>query len=440
MPEPALRVVADVACTVCGCVCDDLRLTVAGERIVRAEGACWLAEPWFLAQGARQPPVAEIEGRAVALEEALEQAAAIVRAARSPLIYGLSRSNTDGQRAALALADRIGATIDTTASRGHAPSVLALQEAGESTCTLGEVRNRADLVVFWGSDPLDSHPRHFERYSVDAKGLFVPHGRSDRTVVVVDVRRTASAERADLVVQVEPRSDFEVLWALRGLVRGVTLAEGPLGGVPLAVLRGLAERMKRCKCGIAFFGLGLSRQGHRTVEALLRLVTDLNAHARWYARRMRVSGDVAGADSVLAWQTGYPFAVNLGRGYPRYNVGEFSAQEMLLRGEVDACVLVGSQGVRRFEAGAVAALAALPTVVLDGPDTTAPFVPTVRITTAVPGVHVAGTAYRMDEVPVPLRAVLATRYPSDGEVLERLLKLTPARTAFPPSGPGLAVT
>jgi hypothetical protein len=45
MEAQPLRVVENVACTGCGCVCDDLRLTVRGERIVRAERACVLAEP-----------------------------------------------------------------------------------------------------------------------------------------------------------------------------------------------------------------------------------------------------------------------------------------------------------------------------------------------------------------------------------------------------------
>jgi formylmethanofuran dehydrogenase subunit B len=51
-------VVENVACTVCGCVCDDLRVTLDGNRVVGAEGACRLAEPWFLGQDTRQPPVA----------------------------------------------------------------------------------------------------------------------------------------------------------------------------------------------------------------------------------------------------------------------------------------------------------------------------------------------------------------------------------------------
>ena len=177
--------------------------------------------------------------------------------------------------------------------------------------------------------------------------------------------------------------------------------------------------MKACRYGIVFFGLGLSQTGprHRNVEALLLLVRDLNEHARFFARRMRVPGDVTGADTVLLWQTGYPFGVNLSRGYPRYNPGEFTANEMLERGEVDACLLVGSEGVSRFSAAAKAHLRRIPTIALDYPTVDSLIPPTVRFTTAVYGVHRRGTAYRMDGVPIPLRTFLSSAYPTDDEVL-----------------------
>ena len=64
---------------------------------------------------------------------------------------------------------RVGATIDTTASLCHGPSLMALQEVGESTCTLGEVKNRADLVVFWGIEPGREPP-------ASLRALFRPPG------------------------------------------------------------------------------------------------------------------------------------------------------------------------------------------------------------------------------------------------------------------------
>jgi formylmethanofuran dehydrogenase subunit B len=241
-------------------------------------------------------------------------------------------------------------------------------------------------------------------------------------VIVIDSQRTESSHLADIFMQVEPQHDFDVIWTLRALLRGIEPQPGASTGVPLATLRDLAERMKACRCGVFFFGLGLAGAslGHRNVEALLRLVRDLNAHTRFHARRMRIPGDVTGADSVLCWQTGYPFAVNLARGYPRYNPGEYSANELLERHEVDACLLVGSEGVRDMSAAAREHLQRIPTMALDHPTIPSTIRPKIRFTTAVYGVHLPGTAYRMDEVPIPLRAVLPPGYASDEEILTRI--------------------
>lgn len=413
----------DVACTVCGCVCDDLTLTFDGRRLITAERACELAQPWLFALNDHNPPAARIRGKETDAKTAVSEATRILKTSRAPLIYGLSRSSTPGQRAAVALADRIGGVIDTTASICHGPSIMAIQEVGESTCTLGEVAQRADLVIFWGANPAVSHPRHFERYSLEPKSPLLPNGRADRHVVVVDVKPTATTAVADTALMVSPGRDFELIAALRQLNRNPGSEPDVQCGVPLDQLRGLAERMAACRYGVIFFGLGLAQTnlGHLTVEALLELVADLNAKTRFTARRLRIPGDVSGADSVLCWQTGFPFGVDLSRGAPRYNPGEFTAGGLLERGEVDACVIIGSESLPTFSGTALATLKRLPTIVLDSPHAAPPVIePTVQFTTAVYGIHAAGTAYRMDEIPIPLRKLIDSPYETDAEILNAI--------------------
>ena len=401
--------------------------------MVEAERACDLARPWFLKQNQTTPPACEIEGKPAPYAAAIARAAEILKASDAPLLYGLSRSSTPGQRVAIELADRLEAVVDTTASRRHAASIIALQRVGESTCSLGEAKSRCDLVIYWGSNPVETHPRHLERYSVDAPGAFL-EGRK-RTLVVVDVKETPTSRRADLFLKIARGRDLEALWALRALVAGRSLPSGFDVGVPPSQLVDLAARMKSCGSGIVFFGHGLalgstvraathtSGTGVANVEALLLLVTELNEHVRFYARRMRVLGDVAGADSVLCWQTGFPFSVSLNRGYPRYSPGEFSASELLQRRETDAVLFVGSAGAAELHPAARQALQELPTIALDPPFQDHPtFRPTVLIRTAVYGVHAPGTAYRMDEIPIPLKAFLTTTLPRDEDVLADLLR------------------
>src|SRR5438876_2437823 len=285
---PELKVVPNATCTFCGCVCDDMELTVEDHQITKAKNACVLGKAWFLNHHIEDRPVAMIEGKPASLDEAIERAAQILSKARYPIVYGLSDTTCEAQRVAVAIADRIGGCVDTTTSVCHGPSGMAFQGVGEVTCSLGEVKNRADLVIFWGSNPAESHPRHWGRYSTMPKGLFVPNGRKDRTVVIVDVRRSKSAPAADIFLLIRPRKDFEALWALRAPVKGVPLGDAAADetGITLEQLQDLAERMKTCKFGILFFGMGLSmtRGKHLNVEAALCLARDLNEYTRFYAK------------------------------------------------------------------------------------------------------------------------------------------------------------
>jgi formylmethanofuran dehydrogenase subunit B len=414
-------VVEHATCTFCGCVCDDMILTVEDHRITQAKNACVLGKAWFAEHTIEERPFALIDGREATTEEGVEAAAQILAASRFPVIYGLSDTTCEAQRQAVAIADYVGANIDTTTSVCHGPSGIAFQGVGESTATLGEIKNRADLVIYWGGNPAESHPRHFTRYSVTPKGMFVPGGKKDRTVVLVDVRRTPSARAADIFIQVKPRSDFEVLWALRALVKGLAVdaAIEETTGVPLATLHDLAERMKSCRYGVLFFGMGLtmSRGKHFNSGAILALASDLNEYTHFVAKPVRGHGNVTGADNVLSWQTGYPFAVNFSRGYPRFNPGEFTTVDLLARGEADAALIIASDPAANFPKAAIEHLGRIPLIVLDTKPTITGALARVAFTTATYGINTGGTVYRMDDVPIELRPAFPSPYPSDEVVL-----------------------
>ena len=422
-----VRIVENATCTFCGCVCDDQILTVDldEKRITKVQNTCALGRAWFTEHAHEGRPAALIDGKEVTVEEAVEKAARILTAARYPVTYGLSDTTCEAQREAVAISDFIGGTIDTTTSVCHGPSGIAFQGVGESTATLGEVKNRADLLVFWGGNPAESHPRLFGRYAVTPKGMFVPGGKKDRTVVLVDVRRTKSAPVADIFVQVRPGKDFELLWALRAAVKGRRLNPdvAQTTGVPLETITDLAERMKACRYGVLFFGMGLTmtRGRHFNSGALLALATDLNEYTHFVAKPVRGHGNVTGADNVVSWQTGFPFGVNFARGYPRFNPGEFTTVDLLSRGEADAALIVASDPAANFPRAAIERLKEIPVIVLDPKETETSRIARVAFCTATYGINVSGTVYRMDDVAIPLRPALESPYPSDEEILSRIL-------------------
>src|SRR5438045_9486678 len=68
-----LRVVENATCTFCGCVCDDMELTVEDNHITKAKNACVLGKAWFLNHHVEERPVATIEGKPATLEEGIER-------------------------------------------------------------------------------------------------------------------------------------------------------------------------------------------------------------------------------------------------------------------------------------------------------------------------------------------------------------------------------
>jgi formylmethanofuran dehydrogenase subunit B len=420
--DSGLKVVEDATCTFCGCVCDDIDLTVKDNKIVAAKRACVLGKAWFFNHEIEDRPSCLIRGQAAELSAGIEETARILTEARYPLIYGLSDTTSESQRVAVGIADWVGANVDTTTSVCHGPSGMAFQGVGEVTCSLGEVRNRGDLIIFWGANPAESHPRHFTKYSLMPKGMFIPNGRKDRTCVIVDVRQTKSAKAADIFIQIKPRKDFEGLWTLRALAQGIEMDAQLVEeetGQPLSVWQDLMDRMKAARFGVIFFGMGLTmtRGKHANSEALLALTRDMNRYTRFVCKPNRGHGNVTGADNVMAWRTGFPFGVNLARGYPRFNPGEYTAADVLARGEADAAMIVASDPMANFSQPARDHLKTIPYIALDPKETPTTRHAAVAFTVATYGINVPGTVYRMDDVPIPLRPAFDSPHPSDFDIL-----------------------
>jgi formylmethanofuran dehydrogenase subunit B len=307
---------------------------------------------------------------------------------------------------------------------------------GKVSCTLGEVKNRADLIIYWGGNPAECHPRHFTKYTLTQKGKFVPNGRKGRTMVLVDIRETPSAKAADIFLQIRPTRDFEVLTTLRALIKDQRVAPEVVAETGLTVeqLQDLADRMKKARFGVLFFGMGVSmtRGKHMNSAAILALAAELNAFTKFVAMPMRGHGNVTGSDVVMRWSTGYPFGVNLCRGYPRFNPGEFSTVDLLLRGDNDAALVLGADPGATMPQPAIDHLARIPTVVLDPKVTHTSRLARVHITTAATGISAPGTVYRMDEIPLPLRPALKSPYPTDEEVVRRIRQAVAAKPPLVP--------
>ncbi len=415
------REVEHVVCPFCGCLCDDLVIRVENGVVVENKNGCAISKSKFLnhMQHRMLRPTIRKEDhlRECTLENALDESISILSEARRPLLYGLSSTENDAHREAYHIAEILGGIVDNTSSVCHGPSIIGVQESGEPHGALTEARNRADLVIYWGCNPVHAHPRHIARF-VTAPGVYVQEPREEREVWVVDVRETATSRFATRFINIEVGSDLEILSVLRAFVNGRQLDVSTVGGVSSSKLWDMAERLKAAHYGVFFFGLGLTQSSgrHRNVDAAIRLLQDLNEFGKWNMIPMRGHFNVAGANETSTWTTGYPFAVDFSRGYPRYQPGEYSAVDLLRREEADALLNIAADPCAHFPVDAVRTLSTIPVINLDPKQNLTSTVAKVNIPTTQSGIESDGVAVRMDGLPLYLKKVVD---PPDGVLPDR---------------------
>jgi formylmethanofuran dehydrogenase subunit B len=421
--------ITDVVCSLCGCVCDDIVVEVEDNKVTKVKrGACSVGKAKLLGHERIKAPMIRENGelREVSYDEAIKKAAEILHKSRRPLLYGWSSTVCEADRMGIELAEEIGGVVDNTASVCHGPSVLAIQDVGLPSCTLGQIKNRADLIIYWGSNPAQAHANHMKRYSYVSKGYWTSEGKKGKKLVVVDVRQTIPAKMADVFLQVDQGKDFQVFSALRTILRGhEDVVPDRVGGIAKEQLLEVVNMMKEANFGIIFFGMGVTHTGarHNNIVNAIQTTRAGHLYGKWTIMPMRGHYNVTGFNQVCCWQTGFPYSVDLTRGYPWYNPGETSSTDLLARGDCDSALIIASDPGAHFPGESLRHLAKIPVIQID------PFAnPTtefadVIIPAAISGIESPGGVYRMDNVPIRLRKILETDYYiPDEEIVERIME------------------
>jgi formylmethanofuran dehydrogenase subunit B len=416
-----------VTCPFCGLACDDLTIETEAGAIRALSNGCTIAKERFTESFAAPKVPPRIRGQAVPLADAIAQSADLLTHAQAPLFAGLA-TDVNGMRAALALADRCGATLDHANGDALFRNLLVLQDSGWFTTTFTEVRNRADLILVLGTQCFERFPRLVERVLFPPEALFSDPGQRGLVLIGPWQDGALPAEIQALNPTVIPAGLRELAGlagVLRGLIAGRPVASSALGPIPEGALESLAGRLRAARYSVLTWSTAELDFPHAelTVQALVELVRDLNETTRSAALPLAGTlGDLT-TNQVCTWQTGYPLRTGLATGQPRYEPMLYRHQDLIARGETDLRLWISA-----LPGLAMPTETGIPTILLGQPAVSGGPPPEVQIPVGVPGVDHPGHWYRSDTVwPLPLGRLRASGLPSVAEVLGQVLdRLAPA--------------
>ncbi|MGI9336332.1 MAG: formylmethanofuran dehydrogenase subunit B [Gammaproteobacteria bacterium] len=408
---------SEVVCPFCGLLCDDLDVETRGPDVEVKANGCELSRRRFTEANVEWPGV-KVGGRACSIDEATQRAGELLHAAAQPVMYGLA-TDLAGARAVLSLARRAGAIVDHANGAALQRNLSVTQHSGGFVTTLSEVRNRADLIVLMGTGSLARFPRLVERVFAPTQAL-VPERRAARECIAfgndADIETHGASSWS--VIACESAALGEVAMALRALVQSVELDAPRAGGIPMAQLRDVAERLAGAHYAVLVWSAAELEHEHAelSVEAFAELVRALNLNGRAASLPLGgTQGDV-GMNQVCAWQSGWPLRVGFAQGVPDYDPHLNDVQRLVRDGEADCCLWLSS-----FAAEGQPPAGPAPLIALAHPGARFDVEPAVHIPVAIPGVDNAGLVQRSDGVvTLPLSRLREPRGPGAAKVLSSI--------------------
>lgn len=408
-----------VTCPFCGILCDDLEVTPTPNGLEVTKGGCRMSKALF--ERPVGDPRPRIEGKFVSLDDAIDAATQLMRAAKLPLLGGLA-TDVEGMRAVMSLADRKGGVVDHALSEGQYRNFRVLQTSGWFMSTLTEVRNRADLIVIVGTDVEKIHPRFFDRIVTPDQSMFAETAPK-RTVVFMGEGLDQSSAKGPRVREVitlasPPARVGEVVEATRAALNGRPIGTDTVANVPVAQVRDLAERLSKAEYAVMIWappGLAFPN-ADLTVHAISELVKDLNRTTRAAGLSLGGNEGAVTAGAVCGWQSGYPLRVSFASGKPEYDQLRYSIGRMLAAGEGDLLLWIGS-----ISPDIVPPPTKIPTIVLGTPDLKLTSQPTVFIPVGTPGLDHYGRLVRCDNVvTLPLKDLHRAELPRTADLLAKI--------------------
>jgi formylmethanofuran dehydrogenase subunit B len=412
------RICNDVPSPFCGIASDDLKIQVDGVRLSVLENGDAVTTPGFEAPLGDTSP--RVGGQPVELEDAVAKAAELLRGAKLPLFSGFG-SDVNDTRAALSLLDKCRGVFDQMRAEGGMRNLAVLQDSGWVACTLGELKNRVDVLVSFGTDIEAHFPRFFERFVWTPATLF-DQDTKQREVIYIGPAPSGNAAtspdgRAPKVIPCAPEALPDVAAALNALAKGATLQAENIGGVPVAELSALIERLRQARYSVFTWAAGQLNFPHAelAIQQVCQAIVALNKTTRSSALPLGGQDGDRTASQVCAWISSYPTRVGYLRGYPEHDPYHYAGARLLENGEADALVWVNSLSFNLPPA------IALPTIVIGRSGMKFDREPDVFIPVGCPGIDHAGHMYRCDNVvAMPLYKLRESGLPSAADVLKAI--------------------
>ncbi len=324
----------------------------------------------------------------------------LIKTAHHPLVIIGGGISYTAQRLAAALARQINAWADSPASLGGCALPWTAVEVGLTTCTLGELRANAEILILLDIHLEEDYPRFTNR-------IWRPGTQQPELLEI----------NSHELFQITDQDPNEPL--IKTLVH-LRLCFSNFFTEPVIELCHTIGKMLDVSRGAIVFSSRLVSGGRMLTIELFGLLHKISVAHRcnWQALYLPGGSNWPGASQALSAESGYPCAVHFSPRQVKFSPIMYSATNLIEQNAPDLVIGVGDIGW--LSTKALNRLRETPTIVINS----VPLMENVGIwlPIALPGVDDKGIFLRADNVPVHLSPLIASQNPSAEYILQNIME------------------
>jgi formylmethanofuran dehydrogenase subunit B len=406
-------------CTGCSLLCDDVAADFSKDE-PKSFGLCRLGHSIFeTVLNERQD-----DNLGLSIDDAIKKATELLVSAQNPLLYGWTSSTNETIREGLELSATLNGFFDTPLSLGLSSVLEQNLHLEGLEIDLDGVRNEAEFVVFWGTNPAESSQRLISRFAALPKGDKIPEGVESRIIAVIDVRRTETMKIANHQFTLESNSDGTLIESIIGELSQTSPVKKAVGKISASELISFSRNLRNSDCTVFFYGSGFLNSGNYEsnltgLSDIIQLLRENGSEA--YALPMTIDSNSMGSQKVSREITGFPPSIDFLSGRAEYHPQE-TAQNKLVSGEFDVALIVGDDSLLTLPGTVGKALSKIPMIYLGPQHHYTAEKATVSLLTSENGIYSNGTMNRMDQKKVTLMPLegITSPFPTEFDLITKL--------------------
>ncbi len=384
----------DFICPFCSLHCDDIKVTNKNNNFrvtnISNQKCIQKIEQYNLNKKSIIWP--KIKNKKSDFSEVIKKAKNIIKLANEISVLNLG-TDMGSIRSMLSFSATHNACFDHINSQLFFNTMNLVQRSGYMSTTLGEVKNRSDVIMIFGNQIIDQHPRIIEKFLLP-KNSFAQNVKKRKIYLIGNYSKSILNNLKHDKRIIHINFNIELISLLINSLNDKTYSSSLK--IKKNIFEELLSNIEKSKYSV-FMWTGSDFKKSDNYQTILQSISNYVLHLNKQSRAacLPIAGSLGDTTSnqVATWLTGYPARIKCSNNFFNHDRFSYNVSRLISESETDLVIYVNNFYREKIEINPK-----IKNIILGHPQSTFSTTPDIFIPVGIPGLDYQDIMFRTDNV------------------------------------------